>query len=115
MAHVAKVVCVVILSVFSISMVGSSALASEPVAAAEGPWAIFSGAGLVLVESAICDPRTSAWVSLGWTCWDEQREGTDVSKVYEYRLGGGWASLFGTLCQTYLALQDYLQTVQDYL
>lgn len=30
------VVCVVILSVFSISMVGSSALASEPVAAAEG-------------------------------------------------------------------------------
>ncbi len=31
-----QVVCVVILSVFSISMVGSSALASEPVAAAEG-------------------------------------------------------------------------------
>lgn len=33
------VVCVVILSVFSISIVGSSALASEPVAAAEGLFA----------------------------------------------------------------------------
>ena len=28
--------------------------------------------------------------------------------AYIQKLGGGWASLFGTLCQLYLTLQDYL-------
>ena len=39
----------------------------------------------------------------------------EFTKIYIYILGGAWASLFGTLCQAYPVLQDYLYIIQNSL
>ena len=44
--------------------------------------------------------------------WDMSHHSGSIINV---RLGGGWASLLGILCQPYLTLQDYLKIIRDQL